>query len=205
MTAPRIKLLILLGLILLITCAALTAQMNARLGEVNQELSALGEHFQSSSDKRLALEQERDALAGNIAWAIAGMIFGAFLIAAGPLTEVARNWRAGQLSTQMKQATAALCIGILVALVCTMSAISISARIAQLDKDMSDIQVKISLGPPFTTDEDDLALLNLQAEKTELSARVPALTGGAILGIAVVIAGAYLAWSRRSEWMGAKQ
>lgn len=179
--------------------------MNAQLDDVNRQLSDMGEHFQSSSDKRLSLEQERDALAGNIAWAIAGMIFGAFLIAAGPLSEVARRWRAGQLSTRMKQATVALCIGILLALVCTMSAISISERIAQLDKDMSDIQVKISLGPPFTTDEDDLALLNLQAEKTELSGRVPALTGGAIIGASIVLIGALLAWSRRSERMGAGQ
>jgi ABC-type Fe3+-siderophore transport system permease subunit len=205
MSARKIKLLILAGFILLFVGAVATAQINARLGEVNQKISTLSGDSWKHYDELNALRTERDTLAGRIPWAIAGIIIGAILMAAGPLREVAQRWRAGQLSIEMKQATVALTIGIFITLLCVLAALTISARIAQLDKDMAELQEKMSSTPSASNDDDEIALLNLQAEKTELSGRAPALTGGAIIGIIVVIAGAYLAWSRRSEWMGIKQ
>jgi len=205
MTPRTIKLLILAGLILHIVSVAATAQMNTQLDDVNKRLSGMGQSFQSHPEQRLSLEQERDTLGARMAWSIAGIILGAIIMVLGPLYEALRRWRAGQLSPRLKRATVALGVGTVLIIICAMAAFSLTARIAAIDADIAAIHEKMGSTPSAVTEEDEITILNLQTEKSDISGRIPILWAGAIIGIAVTGTGFILAWSNRAEFIGAKR
>jgi len=207
MTGKTIKYLVILGLIVLAISAAATAQMNARMDEIGKELTAMGGDFSSQLNymKRMSLEQERGTLGERMVWSITGIMLGALIMAAGPLYEATRRWRAGQLSIPMKQATVAVGFGIMLSIVCLMSATSLNARVASINNDIAEIETKMGTTPSSDHESDEMMILSMQIDRNDISGRIPWLWAGAAAGFLATLAGALLAYMHRAEFGKAQQ
>ena len=202
MERKHFKLLIIAGLALLAVGAVSTGLMDARLSEVNRQLSAEGMSSSQKYEERTALIQERDTLAQRIPGAIAALIVGAVMMAADPLAVVAGKWRAGQLSGGSKRAVLAIMIGAILAIVAILAAITTSARLAEVDRGISGLEDRKTSDPSSFDSDDWDDYSNLQAERSELSGRMAPTIAVAFIGIAALFAGCLITWRNRGEFAG---